>query len=124
MEDYKKSDLTCKNNPLTYAKFLDDYKYIQNDVITQLPNGNFIRFSTLLKMVSVMDFTKNDYIRFWNTKYIRNNKKTKYHQDIMEVIEAKFKSGLTPLDTMIRLISNSNDNTPDKTKALKLLKGK
>lgn len=124
MDDYMKPDMTSKSNPLTYDKFLDDVEYIQNDIITLLPNGKYIRFSRLLKQVSVMDFTKNDYIRYWNTRYIRNGKETKYYRDIIKEVEIKFESGLTSLDTMIKLISNSNDNTPDKPKALKLLKGK
>lgn len=117
-------DTTSKSNPLTYDKFVDDINYIKNEIISQLPNGKYIKYSRLLHAVVVMDFTKNDCIRYWNTRYIRNGKETIFYKDIIKAVETMFESGLTPLEEMTKLIENSHDDTVDKVKALKLLKGK
>ena len=124
MNNIKIKDTTSKSNPLTYDKFQEDLNYIKHDIITLLPNGKYMKYSRLLKAVSVLEFTKNDCIRYWNTRYIRNGKQTIFYNDIIKEVEAKFESGLTPLETMLKLIENSHDDTSDKVKALKLLKGK
>lgn len=114
-------DKTSMSNPLTYEKFVDDIEYIKNDAITLLPNGRYIKYSRLLHAVVVINFTENDYIRYWNTRYIRNGKKTMFYKDIMEAVKAKFESGLVPIDKMLKLVQESHDDTIDKIKALGLL---
>ena len=83
-----------------------------------------MKYSRLLKAVSVLEFIKDDYIRFWKTRYMRNGKYTIFYNDIVKEAENKIEFGLTPLETMLKLIKNSHDDTSDKVKALKLLKGK
>lgn len=124
MYKYKIKDTTSATNPLTYDKFQEDLNYIKDDVITLLPNGKYMKYSRLLKAVSVLEFIKDDYIRFWKTRYMRNGKHTIFYNDIVKEAENKIESGLTPLETMLELIKNSHDDTSDKVKALKLLKGK
>ena len=81
-----------------------------------------MKYSKLLHAVSILEFTKENYVHYWNTQYIRSSKKTKWYDSIIKEINNKFKNNLTTYEEMVKLIKNSHDSTTDKGKALKLLK--
>ena len=101
-------------------KFDIDKKYIQNSIMTQQPNGNYMKFSRLLNAVVVMNETKTDYIKYWYNRY---KNEPVYRAAIIDECENKLATGLIPLDEMIHKIETSKDYTKEKVKALAYLRG-
>lgn len=104
-----------ENIDVTFAK---DKSFIQNEVITQLPSGEYCKYSRVLKAICVTNMTKQQYIKFWTNKY------TKYinlQKQIKQICEQKLTEGLLPINDMIQLVKNSKDVPKEKQKMLKLL---
>lgn len=99
-----------------------DIRYIKKDLITQIKEGKdeYCKFSKPLNAICILSFTKNSYIKYWTQLYLHYPKE---QETITEVCNEKFENGLTPKETMIKLVENSNDNTQDKTDILCALKG-
>lgn len=98
-----------------------DLEYIKNDIICkQLNDERYIKFCKPLNMIGVIDMTREQYEKYWNTQYLHYPSKRKI---IFEAIAEKFKTGLTTTKEMIKIIQNSKDLDQEKSKAIKLLKG-
>lgn len=109
-----------ENSKTAQEKFDIDIKYIQNSIMTQQPNGNYMKFSTILNAVTVMNVTRESYINYWSNKY---KNEPEYQSAIIEECNNKLATGLLPLDGMIHKIKTSKDYTKEKVKALAYLRG-
>ena len=109
-----------ENGKTVQEKFDIDIKYIQNSIMTQQPNGNYMKFSTILNAVTVMNETRESYINYWSNKY---KNEPEYQSAIIEECNNKLATGLLPLDDMIHKIKTSKDYTKEKVKALAYLRG-
>lgn len=108
-----------------------DLRYIKNDIIAMQLDKNkcceedevdkYVKFSRILKTVTVINLTKKQYKNYWNTQYKDYPLELNL---IMQEIEEKFKNGLTSREDMIQLIENSDDYESEKRNALKVLKEK
>ena len=114
------NDDELENGKTIQEKFDIDIKYIQNSIITQQPNGNYRKFSTILNAVTVMNETRENYINYWSNKY---KNEPEYQSAIIEECNNKLATGLLPLDEMIQKIKTSKDYTKEKVKALAYLRG-
>lgn len=109
-----------ENGKTAQEKFDIDKKYIQNSIMTQQPNGNYMKFSTILNAVTVMNETRENYINYWSNKY---KNEPEYQSAIIEECNNKLATGLLPLDEMIHKIQVSKDYKKEKIKALAYLRG-
>lgn len=100
---------------VTYAK---DIAFIDNEVITKLPCGEYCKYSKILKGISVTNMTKQQYVRYWTSKY---NRYPNFKKQIQQKCEDKLLNGLLPISDMIQLVNNSKDTPKEKQKVLKLL---
>ena len=98
---------------------LRDTNYIKNEIISQQVDGNYVKYSRILKCVSVIGLTKDSFIGYWEKKY----KNSKDLPTIIECCKNKLTNGLTDPNKMILLIQNSKDFQSEKEKAIKLLGG-
>ena len=113
-------------------KLRRDLAYIKKDLISkQLQKDiredshededekeKYVKFSKILGAVTVVNMTKKQYKRYWESQYKPYPEKYKI---ILEAIEEKFKSGLTTQEEMINIISLSKDAESEKKRAIKLL---
>lgn len=113
-------------------KLKRDLAYIKNDLIAkQLQKDikedyreeddekeKYVKFSKILRAVTVVNMTKKQYKRYWESQYKPYPEK---HKIILEAIEEKFKNGLTSQEEMINIINLSKDSESEKKRAVKLL---
>lgn len=122
--------MTIVENPVIdiEKKLKKDLEYIKNDILakqfeedSKAPNDEkekFIKFSRQLNAFTVIDLTKRQYKKYWNTQYTNYPDKI---EEIFEAIDDKFNNGLTSTEEMIEIIKNSKDNENEKKKAIDLL---
>lgn len=96
-----------------------DLKYINNEIISKQADGNYTKWSDILKAVSVIGLTKQQYISYWKNKY----KDTPYCDEIVKCCIDKLTDGLTDREVMIKMILKSKDFESEKLKAIKELRG-
>lgn len=96
-----------------------DLKYINNEIISKQADGNYTKWSDILKAVSVIGLTKQQYISYWKNKY----KDTPYCDEIVKCCIDKLTDGLTDREVMIKMILKSKDFESEKSKAIKALRG-
>lgn len=96
-----------------------DLKYINNEIISKQADGNYTKWSDILKTVSVIGLTKQQYISYWKNKY----KDTPYCDEIVKCCIDKLTNGLTDKEVMIKMILKSRDFESEKSKAIKALRG-
>lgn len=96
-----------------------DLKYINNEIISKQADGNYTKWSDILKAVSVIGLTKQQYISYWKNKY----KDTQYCDEIVKCCIDKLTDGLTDREVMIKMILKSKDFESEKLKAIKALRG-
>lgn len=111
-------------------KLKRDLKYIEEDVIAKQfkedknagedEKEKFVKFCKPLNAIGIIDMTKKQYKKYWNTQYLTFPKEKEI---ILQAVEQKFKNGLTNTDEMIQIIKDSKDYETEKKKAIKLLKG-
>ena len=116
-------------------KFKRDLEYIKADLITkQLQKDikdnkfeeedekeKYVKFSRMLGVVTIMNLTKKQYKKYWESQYKGYPEK---NEIIMKAVEEKFKKGLTPREDMINMIKKSKDFESEKNRAIKLLSKK
>lgn len=100
-------------------KFKSDVNYIRNEIITELYDGTYMKYSKILKSVVVLDLTKEKYINYWSNLY-HNNKM--YLPQIMKEVEDLFEYRLYDNTTFLKLVEIGKDNTKDKEKVINKLK--
>ena len=76
------------------------------------------KYSTILKCVCTYNLSKEQYIRYWTTRY---RKKQQEQDAIIKCCENKFKKGLIPTQEMIELVKKSKDRPKEKQKILDCL---
>lgn len=76
------------------------------------------KYSTILKCVCTYNLSKEQYIRYWATRY---RKKQQEQNEIIKCCEDKFKSGLISVQEMIELVKKSKDRPKEKQKILDCL---
>lgn len=96
-----------------------DLQYINEDIISKQADGNYCKWSNILKCVAVIGLTESQYISYWGNKY----KNTPYYNEVIKCCKDKLYNGLTDADTMITMIKNSKDFESEKIKAVKALRG-
>lgn len=113
-------------------KLKRDLLYIKTDLISKQLQKDFredsyededekekyVKFSKLLGAVAVVNMTKKQYKRYWESQYKAYPEK---NQIILDAIEEKFKKGLTPQEEMINIINLSTDVESEKKRAIRLL---
>lgn len=104
-------------------KIKKDIKYIQEDIISKQNTWEelYVKFSKILNTYTVINMPKKQYIKYWQTNYMKYPER---FDEILQVIEDKFANGLTPPEEMIDLIEKSKDNEKEKKAAIKLLRKK
>ena len=102
--------------------YLSDLKYIANEQIALLPNGEFCKFSKILKDVTAYDLTEERYLTYWKNLY--HTKPKDMQEGIMQACIDKLHNGCITCNEMISLVENSNCTGKEKTKILDLLTGK
>ena len=107
-------------NSVTEKTFNKDLYTIENDLITKQKDGKYCKFSRLLNQVVIIGLTKEQYIKYYQSRWVGDDEKQKI---LLEACEAKFNNGLISNNEMIELINNSDDDIVDKPNALKKLKG-
>lgn len=96
-----------------------DLKYINDEIIAKQIDGNYCKWSSVLKTVSVIGLTEHQYVSYWRNKY----KDTPYCDEITKCCIEKLTNGLTDKEIMIQMILKSKDFESEKQKALKALRG-
>lgn len=116
-------------------KFKRDLEYIKTDLITkQLQKDikdneseeedekeKYVKFSRLIGVVTIVNLTKKQYKKYWESQYKGYPEK---NEIIMKAVEEKFQNGLTPREDMIDMIKKSKDFESEKNRAIKLLSKK
>lgn len=112
-------------------KLKRDLQYIKDDIIAEqkdkTPSDNedevdrYIKFSTIINAVTVINMTKAQYKKYWITQYQDRPDKLDI---ILSAISKKFQNGLTDKDKIIKLIVYSKDSNTEKINALKALVGR
>ena len=46
-----------------------DIEYINSDIIAKQNDGNFCKYSSILKSVAVIGLTKDQYLNYWTGRY-------------------------------------------------------
>ena len=82
-----------------------DILYIKNDIVTQQPNGNYMKFSRLLQAVTIDDMPRSKFVEYWTKRY--SNKEDV--NTILEVLNNHLDNELTSIDEMIELVKASAD---------------
>ena len=115
--------IVVKNIADLDKKVKKDIKYIQEDIISRQNTYEklYVKFSKILNAYAVTNMTKKQYIKYWQTNYLRYPEKLDI---ILQTIEEKFANGLTPPEEMIKLIEESKDNEKEKRIVIKLLRKK
>lgn len=115
--------IVVKNIADLDKKVKKDIKYIQEDIISRQNTYEklYVKFSKILNAYAVTNMTKKQYIKYWQTNYLRYPEKLDI---ILQTIEEKFANGLTPPEEMIKLIEKSKDNEKEKRIVIKLLRKK
>lgn len=96
----------------------EDKKYIKSEVISLQPNGLLCKYSNILKCVCCYNMSKDQYVRYWVSRYHRNAKDVEV---IKQYCEDLLENHLTPIDKMIELVKKSKDRPSEKQKVLNLL---
>lgn len=96
-----------------------DLKYINDEIISKQTDGNYCKWSSVLKTVSVIGLTEHQYVSYWKNKY----KDTPYCDEIVKCCIEKLTDGLTDREVMIKMILKSKDFESEKLKAIKELRG-
>lgn len=102
-------------------RYEQDILYIKTDIISKQPNGNYCKFSKPLKQVTCINMPKDQYLKFWTSKY---KNYPEYLEGIKKECENKLNNTYISTEEMIQLIENSKDVKEEKTKAIKYLKSK
>jgi len=98
-------------------KLEEDIRYINSEIIAKLKNGSYCKFSRVLNAISILQITKEQYIKYWQMLYKNDELGLKL---ILEACESKFNDGLTSKKEMLELLKNSND-IADEREQLKLM---
>lgn len=63
-----------------------DIEYINSDIIARQNDGNFCKYSSILKAVAVIGLTKDQYLNYWAGRYKNRPQEA---QTIMECCNKK-----------------------------------
>lgn len=102
-------------------KLKHDLTYIENEIITQQPNGRYCKYSRILHAVASYDIDKKQIVNYWKQQY---KKFPLECEVILNALENLLKTNLTPINTMIEYVKNSKDTDKEKSKIIKLLQDK
>lgn len=107
-------------------KFKKDLIYIKKDMLSKQKNGKYLKWSRLLKAVSLTNVTQSSYINYWTRQYesYPDEIYLKCSKEITDLCNDKFENHLIDSKVMIKMIANSNDFESEKKEAIKLLGGK
>lgn len=100
-------------------KLEEDIRYINSDIIAKLKNGSYCKFSRALNAISILQITKEQYIKYWQMLYKNNELGLKL---ILEACESKFNNGLTTKKEMLELLKNSSDIADERKQVQLMLK--
>lgn len=82
-------------------KLEEDIRYINAEIIARLKNGSYCKFSRALNAISILQITKEQYIKYWQMLYKNDELGFKL---ILEACESKFNDGLTSKKRNVRVI--------------------
>ena len=111
-----KRDLAYIKNDLISKQLQKDIK--DNDCEDEDEKEKYVKFSRLLGAVTIMNLTKKQYKKYWESQYKSYPEK---NEIIMKAVEEKFQNGLIPREDMINMIKKSKDFESEKKRAIKLL---
>ena len=86
-----------------------DLEYIKNEIIAKQRNGLYCKVSRILKSITVVNISKENYIKYWTKIYEKDKKHPERTEKIRETIIDKLENDLTPLETVIKIQQNSTD---------------
>ena len=98
-----------------------DLAYIRTEIIARQIDGNLCKWSRPLNAVAIVGLTDKQYMDYWRKQY---KYYPEYLDELLVACYDKLSNGLTPRQTLITMIQNSNDFESEKEKAIKALGGK
>lgn len=98
-----------------------DLKFIENEIICLQKDGNYCKYCTPLKAISVTGLTKEQYLGYWKARYKNFSKEDV--NIILTKCKDKLQNGLIDKKEMIDLVIKSKDSKKEKLKILDLLGG-
>jgi hypothetical protein len=111
-----KRDLAYIKSDLIAKQLQKDIK--DNEAEEEDEKEKYVKFSRLLGAVTIMNLTKKQYKKYWESQYKGYPEK---NEIIMKAVEEKFQNGLIPREDMINMIKKSKDFESEKKRAIKLL---
>ena len=104
---------------LNENKLNEDIEYINNELLAKLKNGSYCKFSRVLNSISILQITKEQYIKYWRMSYKNNEADLK---KIIEACENKFSNGILSKDEMLELLKSSKDIEEERQQVIIMLK--
>lgn len=102
------------------VRFKEDIAWIKRDVMARQIDGDYCKWSNILKTVVVIGLSEAQYRDFWEKQYKRY---PRLQKKIAQACTDKFENGLISAEEMIEKIRNSHDYESEKCKAIQLLGG-
>lgn len=103
----------------TEITFKNDLDYIRDDIVAKQVNGLYCKVSKILKCITVVNITKENYIRYWVKLYEKDKAHPERVDQIREAIINKLENGLTPLEEVIKIQKASSDPIDETKKLIK-----
>lgn len=101
-------------------KVQSDVKYIQGEIIAKQVDGNYCKWSRVLKAITVIGFSQKQYMDYWKKQY---KNYSQYMPLIVSTCNDKFANGLVSSQELMELIHNSQDFESEKVRAITALGG-